>query len=233
MIDPEGQQLGVLTLQQALEVARARGLDLIEVAPQGDPPVCRIVDWGKFRYEQQKKSRDAQKKSRQVEIKHLRVRPNTDDHDIEYKLRNARRFLEKGNKVKFNVIFRGPELRHREIGERQLARFVEGLSDIATISQSPHMEGRQMLLIMEPKPEVYAKLAEARKQQRRAEEQGTPREEREARGALEEAMAGVGADMDGEMEEDDEEDEDEDLQEIEADGQLVGSMDDEEQDEEE
>ncbi len=222
----------MLTLQAALDVARAAGLDLIEVAPQGDPPVCRIVDWGKFRYEQQKKSRDAQKKSRQVEIKHLRVRPNTDDHDIEYKLRNARRFLVKGNKVKFNVIFRGPELRHREIGERQLARFVEGLSDIATISQSPHMEGRQMLLIMEPKPEIYAKLAEARKQQKRAEEAGE-REGREPRSAMEEAMAGAG--MEGEEEEEyvedveDEDEDEEDLPEIEADGEVIGSRDEDQQ----
>ena len=230
VIDADGAQLGVLTLQAALDHARAAGLDLIEVAPQGEPPVCRIVDWGKFRYEQQKKSRDAQKKSRQVEIKHLRVRPNTDDHDIEYKLRNARRFLVKGNKVKFNVIFRGPELRHREIGERQLARFVEGLSDIATISQSPHMEGRQMLLIMEPKPEIYAKLAEARKQQKRAED-SAEREGREPRTAMEEAMAGAG--VEGEEEEEyvedveDEDEDDEDLPEIEADGEVIGSRDEE------
>jgi translation initiation factor IF-3 len=219
----------VLSLQQALDIARQKGLDLIEVAPQGDPPVCRIVDWGKFRYEQQKKSREAQKKSRQVEIKHLRVRPNTDDHDIDYKLRNARRFLEKGNKVKFNVIFRGPELRHREIGERQLARFVEGLTDIATVSQFPHMEGRQMILILEPKPEIYAKLAEARKQAKRSEGAAAAGEEQEPRGdrgVMEEALAGA-EDMDDDLEdEDDGELEDDDL---EAEGEIVGSMEDDEE----
>jgi len=170
VIDPDGQQLGILPLQEALEAARARQLDLIEVAPQATPPVCRIMDWGRFRYEQQKKQRESQKKSRQVEIKHIRVRPNTDEHDLEYKLRNARRFLLKGNKVKFNVIFRGPELRHREIGERQLQRFLEGLADIAKPEQVPHMEGRQMIMILEPKPEVLQKLHEERKRQREEEE---------------------------------------------------------------
>lgn len=158
-----------MSLQEALETARARQLDLIEVAPQAAPPVCRIMDWGRFRYEQQKKQRESQKKSRQVEIKHVRVRPNTDDHDLEYKLRNARRFLLKGNKVKFNVIFRGPELRHREIGERQLQRFLEGLADIAKLEQPPHMEGRQMIMVLEPKPEVLQRLQEERKRQHREE----------------------------------------------------------------
>ncbi|MCX7600160.1 MAG: translation initiation factor IF-3 [Armatimonadetes bacterium] len=170
VIDPDGKQLGIMSLQEALEAARSRQLDLIEVAPQATPPVCRIMDWGRFRYEQQKKQRESQKKSRQVEIKHIRVRPNTDEHDLEYKLRNARRFLLKGNKVKFNVIFRGPELRHREIGERQLQRFLEGLADIARPEQVPHMEGRQMIMVLEPKPEVLQRLQEERKRQRQERE---------------------------------------------------------------
>lgn len=166
-----------MSLREALAEARARGLDLIEVAPQADPPVCRIMDWGKFRYEQQKKAREAHKKSRHVEVKAIRVRPNTDDHDIEYKMRNARRFLEKGNKVKFNVIFRGPELRHREIGERQLQRFIDGLSDVAQVEQPPHMEGRQMIMVLEPRPEVLAKLQEAA---RDSKQQSKKKKKREA-----------------------------------------------------
>ncbi len=158
VIDPDGQQLGIMSLEEALEEARARDLDLIEVAPQADPPVCRIMDWGKFRYEQQKKAREAHKRSRQIDVKSIRVRPNTDEHDIAFKMRNARRFLLKGDRVRFNVIFRGPELRHREIGERQLQKFIDGLSDVAQVVQPPHMEDRQMIMILEPKPEVLAQL---------------------------------------------------------------------------
>ena len=178
-----------MSLREALAEARARGLDLIEVAPQADPPVCRIMDWGKFRYEQQKKAREAHKKSRHVEVKAIRVRPNTDDHDIEYKMRNARRFLEKGNKVKFNVIFRGPELRHREIGQRQLERFIEGLSDVAQVEQPPHMEGRQMIMVLEPRPEVLAKLQE---QSREGKQEGKKKKKRETE-AAEAQTASVGA----------------------------------------
>jgi len=145
-----------MPLQQAIAEARQRELDLIEVAPQANPPVCRIMDWGKFRYEQQKKAREAHKRTRQVEIKGIRIRPNTDEHDLQFKMRNARRFLTKGDKVKFNVIFRGPELRHREIGQRQLERFIEGLADVAQVEQPPHMEGRQMIMVLEPRPEVLA-----------------------------------------------------------------------------
>ncbi len=169
-----------MSLREALAEARARGLDLIEVAPQADPPVCRIMDWGKFRYEQQKKAREAHKKSRHVEVKAIRVRPNTDDHDIEYKMRNARRFLEKGNKVKFNVIFRGPELRHREIGERQLQRFIDGLADVAQVEQPPHMEGRQMIMVLEPRPEVLVKLQEQGREDKQEGKKKKKREEVEA-----------------------------------------------------
>lgn len=153
VIDENGEQLGILPIEEARRAAEERGLDLIEVAPNATPPVCRIIDYGKFRYEQQKKLKDAQKKSKQTEIKMLRVRPNTDDHDINFKMRSARKFLDKGNKVKFNVIFRGPELRHKEIGEQQLRLFIEGCSDIATVDQPPRMEGRRMTMVLDPLPE--------------------------------------------------------------------------------
>ena len=162
MIDPEGQQLGIMGLPEARKAAEDMGLDLIEVAPNAAPPVCRIMDYGKFRYEQRKKAKDAQKKSKQTEMKMLRVRPNTDDHDLDFKMRNAIKFLGKGNKVKFTVIFRGPELRHKEIGERQLNLFATGCKEIAQVDQPPRMEGRRMTMILEPRPEAMARIAAER-----------------------------------------------------------------------
>jgi len=163
VIDDEGRQLGVLTVEEALRQAQARSLDLIEVAPQAEPPVCRIMDYGKFRFEQRKKERESQKKSRQIELKTIRVRPNTDDHDIDFKARHARKFLGGGHKVKFNVIFRGPEMRHTEIGRRQLQLFTEKCADIADVDQSVRMEARNMTLILAPRPEVVERaMAEKR-----------------------------------------------------------------------
>lgn len=143
--------LGIMTIQAALAEAEKRGLDLIEVAPDAKPPVCRIIDYGKFRYEQRKKVKDAQKKSKQNEIKGIRVRPNTDDHDLDFKSRNALKFLRKGDKVKFTVIFRGPELRHKDIGQKQLEGFISRLADYAIVDQPPRMEGRRMTMVLEPK----------------------------------------------------------------------------------
>jgi translation initiation factor IF-3 len=184
-----------MSLQQALAEARARSLDLIEVAPQANPPVCRIMDWGKFRYEQQKKAREAHKRTRQVEIKSIRMRPNTDDHDIDFKMRNARRFLSKGDKVKLNVIFRGPELRHKEIGERQLQRFAEGLADVAQVAQATRMEGRQMIMVLEPRPEALARLQAQRAGQKKKHPEVTGQGEaasRSVRQEPEEQIARVG-----------------------------------------
>jgi translation initiation factor IF-3 len=157
VIDANGDQLGILPLEEARRAAEQRELDLIEVAPTANPPVCRIMDYGKFRYEQRKKQKDAQKKSKQAEIKMLRCRPNTDDHDIDFKMRNARKFLTRGHKVRFTVIFRGPELRHKEIGENQLKLFIEGCKDIATVENYPRMEGRRMTMQLEPRPDVLLK----------------------------------------------------------------------------
>lgn len=140
-----------MAIAEAQEVAGEAGLDLIEVAPDAQPPVCRLLDWGRFRYEQKKKTKEAQKKSKQVEVKHIRVRPNTDDHDIAFKTRNAIRFLKKGNKVNCTVIFRGPELRHKDIGRDQLLRIAEGCAEFGEIETPPHMEGRRMLMLMTAK----------------------------------------------------------------------------------
>ncbi len=184
MIDPDGEQLGIMTVFDARKAAEERELDLIEVAPNAKPPVCRIMDYGKFRYEQRKKAKEAQKKSKQTEMKMLRLRPNTDDHDINYKMRNARKFLFKGNKVKFNVIFRGPELRHKEIGEQQLRLFIEGCKDIAQVDQPPRMEGRRMTMVLEPRPDMPKPMpADLEGLPDTDDSEALARDEEEARGA--------------------------------------------------
>lgn len=151
MISPDGEQLGIMPTNQAVEEAQKRGLDLIEVAPNSDPPVCRMMDHGKFRYEQQKKAKETKKKSRQAQVKSIRIRPNIGHHDIDFKMRNALKFLTKGDMVKFNVIFRGPELRHKEIGKAKLEQFIEGCAEIAEVYQAPRMEGRRMTMMLRPK----------------------------------------------------------------------------------
>ena len=150
VIDPEGKQLGVMSVPAALDEAKRFEMDLIEIAPEAVPPVCRIIDYNKFRYEQQKKIKESTKKSRHTEVKGIRVRPNTDDHDLGFKARNALRFLTKGNMVKFTVIFRGPELRHKEIGMQQLQTFIDACAEVAEIEIPPKMEGRQMMSILAP-----------------------------------------------------------------------------------
>ncbi len=140
-----------MDIAQAREAAAEAGFDLIEVAPDAQPPVCRLLDWGRFRYEQKKKAKESQKKAKQVEVKNIRVRPNTDDHDIAFKTRNAIRFLKKGNKVNFTVIFRGPELRHKDIGRDQLLKIAEGCSEYGEIETAPRMEGRRMLMLITAK----------------------------------------------------------------------------------
>jgi translation initiation factor IF-3 len=159
-----------LAIQDALAEAERRGLDLIEVAPDANPPVCRIIDYGMFRYEQRKKLKDAQKKSKQMEIKGIRVRPNTDDHDIAFKSRHAIKFLHAGDKVRFTVIFRGPELRHKEIGQQQLERFIAQLADYATVDQLPKMEGRRMTMVLEPRKDLKVAPTEGDKPHRGQDE---------------------------------------------------------------
>ncbi len=142
---------------QARQEAERWDLDLIEVAPEADPPVCRIMDYGKFRYETQKKAKEASRKASQTELKGIRVRPNTDEHDMAFKVRNAIRFLRQGNMVKFNVIFRGPELRHKEVGLEQLNQFIEATREVAEVEVAPRMEGRQMTMVLRPRAEAIRK----------------------------------------------------------------------------
>ena len=150
MIDADGKQLGVFLIKDARRLASERGRDLVEIAPQAKPPVCKIIDFGKFRYEQQKKEK-LQKKNQQVSIlKEIRFHPNTDVHDFDFKTRHAINFLDEGNKVKATVVFKGREMAYVEQGENLLKRFLERVEDIAKVEVEPKMEGRNMSLIVVP-----------------------------------------------------------------------------------
>jgi translation initiation factor IF-3 len=151
LIDSNGEQLGVVALRDALNAARERGLDLVEVAPGANPPVCKILDYGKFQYLQMKKQREARKAQKSTEIKEIRIRPKTDEYHIAFKLKRARQFLAEGMKVKVKVQFRGREITHPEIGFQQLEEVAEALADVAQVEQRADMEGRSMLMVLAPK----------------------------------------------------------------------------------
>ena len=151
VVDDEGNQLGVMETRQALALAREQGLDLVEVAPTAQPPVCRILDYGKFKYDTSKKQKEAKKKAHTVDVKGIRMRYGTEAHDMEYRLKDARRFLEEGNKVQVTLIFRGREVSHPEIAKAQLDKMTTALADIAQVERPPVMEGRRMTLLLAPK----------------------------------------------------------------------------------
>ncbi len=151
MIGANSEQLGILPLHEALALAESQQLDLVEVSPTAVPPVCRIMDYGKFKYQQSKKLQEARKKQVQVQVKEVKLRPKTDEHDLLFKIKHVRRFLEEGNKAKITVVFRGREITHMNLGQNALDRFVEDLKDIAIIEVRPKMEGRSMFIIVAPK----------------------------------------------------------------------------------
>ena len=151
--------LGVLPTHEALRLAKEKELDLVEVNPKGMPPVCKIMDFGKFKYEEKKKENEAKKRQIQVELKEVKLRPKTDDHDMDVKTRHVRRFLEEGNKVKVTCRFRGREITHPETAERQLIQIIESIRDIGVIEQPPRMEGKTMTILIAPKPEIRARVA--------------------------------------------------------------------------
>jgi translation initiation factor IF-3 len=161
VIDAEGQQLGVMTPDDAIQKAEEVGLDLVEVAPAARPPVCRIMDYGRYKYEQKKKS--GKGKGHAASLKEVKLRPRTDQHDLDFKLKNARRFLLDGDKVKITVMYRGRELVHREIGRKQLDRVVELLGPIAVVESLPRMEGRLLSMILVPNREVIEQMARQEK----------------------------------------------------------------------
>ena len=151
VIGDEGEQLGVMDIRDAIRAAREKGLDLVEVAATADPPVCRIIDFGKFQYEAKKKANEAKKKQVTITVKEVKFRPGTDDHDYGYRMKHAREWLEEGDKVKATIWFRGREMTHRELGARILERLEHDLIDVGEVEARPRMEGNQMFIILGPK----------------------------------------------------------------------------------
>jgi len=151
VIGDEGEQLGVMDIRDAIRAAREKGLDLVEVAATADPPVCRIIDFGKFQYEAKKKANEAKKKQVTITVKEVKFRPGTDDHDYSYRMKHAREWLEEGDKVKATIWFRGREMTHRELGARILERLEHDLIDVGEVEARPRMEGNQMFIILGPK----------------------------------------------------------------------------------
>lgn len=151
VIDADSNQLGVMALKDALEVARQKRLDLVNVAPNARPPVCRLMDFGKYKYEQSKKERDARKKQKLITLKEVKLRPKIEQHDFAVKVRNSRRFLEGGDKVKVTVMFRGRELAHPDIAQRLCRQLAQELDDCAVVERNAKLEGRNMTMILSPK----------------------------------------------------------------------------------
>jgi translation initiation factor IF-3 len=152
LIDEKGEQVGVVPTSQALQMARDRGLDLMEVAATANPPVCKICDYGKFKYEKKKKETVARKNQVIQKVKEVQLRPNTDQHDLDYKIKNSHGFLEEGDKVKFTLLFRGREIAHTEPGYKMCAEVVEKLKDVGIVEYPPRLEGKKMIMILTPNP---------------------------------------------------------------------------------
>ncbi|MDA8352048.1 MAG: translation initiation factor IF-3 [Firmicutes bacterium] len=153
LIDRDGNQLGIKPLREALRLAREADLDLVNVAPKAKPPVCRIMDYGKYRYEQSKREKEARKKQKTIQIKEVRFSPSIEEHDVNTKLRKVKKFLEKGDKVKLSIRFRGREITHQGLGRKMLTRMAEELKEIGEVERHPKMEGRHMIMILAPKKE--------------------------------------------------------------------------------
>ena len=151
LVDERGNMVGVVGRNEALTMASDVGLDLVEIAPNADPPVCKILDFGKYKYEEQKKKNEASKKQKIIEVKEKKLRPSIDDHDYDVKMRSMVKFIEEGDKVKVTMRFRGRELAHQELGMDVLVRVKDDLDEIAKVEQMPRMEGRQMTMVMSPK----------------------------------------------------------------------------------
>jgi len=151
LISADSEQLGIAAIKDALRMAQEKELDLVEIAPHAKPPVCRIMDYGKFKYEQSKREKEARKKQKTISVKEVKIRPNIEDHDLEVKTKNAVKFLNEGDKVKVTLMFRGRELAHAELGKQLLSKVADITKDIATIERHPKVEGRNMIMILAPK----------------------------------------------------------------------------------
>ncbi|HEY8208169.1 MAG TPA: translation initiation factor IF-3 [Myxococcaceae bacterium] len=188
VVGPAGEQLGILTIEAALEKSHEFGLDLVEVNPMAKPPVCKIMDYGKFKYEEKKKASEAKKKQVVVHLKEVKLRPKTEDHDYDFKVRNVKRFLEEGNKARITIMFRGREITHKELGQALLDDVVKDVKDVGIIEQPPRMEGRQMFMILAPNPKVAQRARDLARNQAIAREQA----EKSAQGKQDGAPKGDG-----------------------------------------
>ncbi|WP_207460242.1 translation initiation factor IF-3 [Azospirillum sp. SYSU D00513] len=151
LVGADGEMVGVVSLRDALLAAEDAGLDLVEVAAQADPPVCKILDYGKYKYEEQKKANEARKKQKIIEVKEIKLRPGIDDNDYDVKMRAARRFIDEGDKVKVTLRFRGREMAHQDLGMKVLVRVRDDLEGVAKVEQMPKLEGRQMIMVLSPR----------------------------------------------------------------------------------
>jgi translation initiation factor IF-3 len=243
VVAEDGSNLGVLSTQDALRRAREVGLDLVEINPKGAPPVCKILDFGKYKYEESRKKREAKRKQTVVEVKEIKIRPKTDDHDLEVKLRNSRRFLEEGNKVKVVCRFRGREIMHPDKAREQLAYLAHNCEDLAIIELNPTMEGRAMAIMLAPRPAILKKLGEekAQKENERSKEREADRvrgreasEARRARQEAAEAAKAAGAiSLDHEDEDEDDEDYDDEDEDFDDEDEDEDDEDEDEDDEDE
>jgi translation initiation factor IF-3 len=150
LIDPEGGQVGIVSLEEALRMAAEFGLDLVEVAPNSSPPVCRIMDYGKYKYQQAKKIKDAKKKQTVIQVKEVKLSPKTDEHDLEYKIAHVKRFLTEGNRAKITIQFRGREIAYPELSRRVIDSILASVEGLGVVEQEPKMEGRRMTLVLKP-----------------------------------------------------------------------------------
>lgn len=157
LIDENGEQVGIVPTSQALQMARDKGLDLMEVAATAQPPVCKICDYGKHKYEQKKKEQIARKNQVVVKVKEVQLRPNTDEHDLEYKMKNIRGFIEEGDKAKITIMFRGREIAHPEPGYQMMNRLIEELKDVAIVESPAKFEGKKMIMVLAPDPQAKKK----------------------------------------------------------------------------
>jgi translation initiation factor IF-3 len=190
VVTDDGETLGVMDTRDAIQEARNRGFDLVEIAPNAKPPVCKIIDYGKFLYEQKKRAHEAKKKQVTVQVKEIKFRPGTDDHDYDYRMEHARQWLGEGDKVRAAIAFRGREMTHRELGAKILAKLTVDLADLAEVEVSPKMEGYQMFTIFNPKK---SKAAERKHSESSAEvkiEKGEPAEKKPAKKAPAKTEAG-------------------------------------------
>ena len=150
VISSSGENLGILNTNEAISIAKEEGLDLIEISPNANPPVCKIMDMGKFKYDLQKKANQAKKKQKTVSLKEIKLRPGTETHDYNFKIKNAKKFISKGNKVKFTVKFKGREMQHTDLGKDLMDKIIEETKDVAKVESKPKFEGRQMVMIIQP-----------------------------------------------------------------------------------